>query len=87
MLNREKANELWQWLLTLEAEKFDLSEKLKRQKYDVSASPPRGSCANGFMKWNIFLVSFFFIKLSSATFFNNGVKVKSRNTLPFWVLN
>lgn len=77
MLNREKANELWQWLLTLEAEKFDLSEKLKRQKYDVSASPPRGSCANGFMKWNG----------SSATFFNNGVKVKSRNTLPFWVLN
>uniref|UniRef100_A0A671WY95 Troponin T2e, cardiac n=1 Tax=Sparus aurata TaxID=8175 RepID=A0A671WY95_SPAAU len=31
---KEKANELWQWLLTLEAEKFDLSEKLKRQKYD-----------------------------------------------------
>lgn len=33
---REKANELWQWLMGLEAEKFDLSEKLKRQKYDVS---------------------------------------------------
>lgn len=35
-LFREKANELWQWLMGLEAEKFDLSEKLKRQKYDVS---------------------------------------------------
>uniref|UniRef100_A0A3P8TAD4 Troponin T2e, cardiac n=1 Tax=Amphiprion percula TaxID=161767 RepID=A0A3P8TAD4_AMPPE len=32
---KEKANELWQWLMTLEAEKFDLSERLKRQKYDV----------------------------------------------------
>lgn len=36
LLNREKASDLWQWLLTLEAEKFDLTEKLKRQKYDVS---------------------------------------------------
>lgn len=33
---REKANELWQWLIELEADKFDFSEKLKRQKYDVS---------------------------------------------------
>ncbi|TMS05243.1 Troponin T, fast skeletal muscle isoform [Larimichthys crocea] len=33
---KEKASELWQWLMGLEAEKFDLSEKLKRQKYDVS---------------------------------------------------
>ncbi|RXN25729.1 non-muscle caldesmon-like isoform X1 [Labeo rohita] len=31
---KEKANELWQWMMQLEAEKFDLSEKLKRQKYD-----------------------------------------------------
>ncbi|CAK6949855.1 troponin T2e%2C cardiac isoform X3 [Scomber scombrus] len=31
---KEKVNEMWQWLLTLEAEKFDLSERLKRQKYD-----------------------------------------------------
>lgn len=37
LLQREKAGELWQWLMTLEAEKFDLSEQLKRQKYDVSA--------------------------------------------------
>lgn len=33
---REKANELWQRLTELEADKFDFSEKLKRQKYDVS---------------------------------------------------
>lgn len=34
---REKANELWQRLMELEADKFDFSEKLKRQKYDVSS--------------------------------------------------
>lgn len=39
LLSREKANELWQWLMTLEAEKFDLSEAPKRQKDDVSAMP------------------------------------------------
>ncbi|KAM6895769.1 troponin T2e, cardiac [Xenentodon cancila] len=33
---KEKANELWQWLMTLEAEKFDLTETLKRQKYDIN---------------------------------------------------
>ncbi|XP_038595188.1 troponin T2e, cardiac isoform X5 [Micropterus salmoides] len=33
---KEKANELWQWLMTLESEKFDLTEKLKRQKYDIN---------------------------------------------------
>lgn len=36
---RDKANELWQWLMALEAEKFDYTEKLKRQKYDVSSLP------------------------------------------------
>uniref|UniRef100_A0A3Q3H2S6 Troponin T2e, cardiac n=1 Tax=Labrus bergylta TaxID=56723 RepID=A0A3Q3H2S6_9LABR len=39
---KEKANELWQWLMTLEAEKFDLSEKLKKQKYDVSIPHAKG---------------------------------------------
>lgn len=34
--NREKASEMWQRMMELEAEKFDLSEKLKKQKYDVS---------------------------------------------------
>ncbi|KAL4612739.1 troponin T, cardiac muscle isoforms-like isoform X1 [Arapaima gigas] len=33
---KEKAGELWQWLMGLEAEKFDLGEKLKRQKYDIT---------------------------------------------------
>ncbi|TNN71696.1 Troponin T, cardiac muscle [Liparis tanakae] len=33
---KEKATEMWQWLMGLEGERFDLSEKLKRQKYDVS---------------------------------------------------
>ncbi|GAA6103211.1 troponin T2c, cardiac [Tachysurus ichikawai] len=32
----EKARDLWQWLQQLHAEKFDLSEKLKRQKYDIN---------------------------------------------------
>uniref|UniRef100_A0A667YFB8 Troponin T2e, cardiac n=1 Tax=Myripristis murdjan TaxID=586833 RepID=A0A667YFB8_9TELE len=38
---KEKANELWQWLMGLEAEKFDLSEKLKRQKYDMNVLQTR----------------------------------------------
>ncbi|XP_026166718.1 troponin T2d, cardiac isoform X2 [Mastacembelus armatus] len=33
---KEKASELWQRLMGLEAEKFDLSEKLRRQKYDIN---------------------------------------------------
>uniref|UniRef100_A0A3Q3WN68 Uncharacterized protein n=1 Tax=Mola mola TaxID=94237 RepID=A0A3Q3WN68_MOLML len=39
---KEKASELWLWLMELEAEKFDLGEKLKRQKYDVSHAKGRG---------------------------------------------
>ncbi|CAL9696901.1 unnamed protein product [Knipowitschia caucasica] len=33
---KEKANALWNSLMGLESEKFDLSEKLKRQKYDIN---------------------------------------------------
>ncbi|KAM4572714.1 troponin T2d, cardiac [Odontesthes bonariensis] len=33
---KEKASELWQLLMGLEAEKFDLGDKLKRQKYDIN---------------------------------------------------
>uniref|UniRef100_A0A3Q1J0D3 Uncharacterized protein n=1 Tax=Anabas testudineus TaxID=64144 RepID=A0A3Q1J0D3_ANATE len=33
---KEKAKELWQSLMSLESEKFDFSEKLKRQKYDIN---------------------------------------------------
>lgn len=39
-LCREKAKELWQSIYNLEAEKFDLQEKFKQQKYEVS-----GPCA------------------------------------------
>ncbi|TWW64850.1 troponin T2c, cardiac [Takifugu flavidus] len=31
----EKAQDLWRWLHQLHAEKFELAEKLKRQKYDI----------------------------------------------------
>ncbi|XP_059510652.1 troponin T, cardiac muscle isoforms-like [Stegostoma tigrinum] len=33
---KEKAQELADWLMQLEGEKFDLSEKLKRQKYEIN---------------------------------------------------
>uniref|UniRef100_A0A8C4WPZ9 Troponin T type 3a (skeletal, fast) n=1 Tax=Eptatretus burgeri TaxID=7764 RepID=A0A8C4WPZ9_EPTBU len=33
---KDKAKEMWEWLHQLESEKFDLQEKLKRQKYDIS---------------------------------------------------
>ncbi|XP_029317621.1 troponin T2e, cardiac isoform X3 [Cottoperca gobio] len=38
---KEKATELWQCLMALEAEKFDLSEKLKKQKYDINVFQTR----------------------------------------------
>uniref|UniRef100_A0A3Q2EH31 Troponin T, cardiac muscle isoforms-like n=1 Tax=Cyprinodon variegatus TaxID=28743 RepID=A0A3Q2EH31_CYPVA len=38
---KEKAKELWDSLRGLESEKFDLSEKLRRQKYDVSLDNQR----------------------------------------------
>lgn len=40
-LCREKAKELWQSIYDLEAEKFDLQEKFKQQKYEVSGCCPR----------------------------------------------
>ncbi|CAB1412345.1 unnamed protein product [Pleuronectes platessa] len=38
---KEKADELWHWLMTLEAEKYELTEKLKRQKYDINVLQTR----------------------------------------------
>ncbi|XP_035471258.2 troponin T2e, cardiac isoform X3 [Scophthalmus maximus] len=38
---KEKANELWHWLMTLEAEKYDLGEKLRRHKYDINVLQTR----------------------------------------------
>lgn len=40
-LRREKARELWQSIYDLEAEKFDLQEKFKQQKYEASSCRPR----------------------------------------------
>ncbi|XP_048409140.2 troponin T, cardiac muscle isoform X2 [Stegostoma tigrinum] len=34
---KEKGRELWKWLYQLEAEKFDLQEKMKQQKYELKA--------------------------------------------------
>ncbi|XP_029428072.1 troponin T, cardiac muscle isoform X3 [Rhinatrema bivittatum] len=33
---RDKAKELWQWIYELEAEKFDLQDKFKQQKYEIN---------------------------------------------------
>ncbi|XP_072886507.1 troponin T, cardiac muscle-like [Hemitrygon akajei] len=33
---KEKSKELWQWMYQLEAEKFDLQEKMKQQKYEIN---------------------------------------------------
>ena len=33
---RERAQEMWEWLYQLESDKFELTEKMKRQKYEVS---------------------------------------------------
>ncbi|XP_073430145.1 troponin T, fast skeletal muscle isoform X2 [Dendrobates tinctorius] len=33
---REKAKEFWDWLYQLESEKFEMGEKLKKQKYEIT---------------------------------------------------
>lgn len=38
---REKAQELWELIVKLETEKYDLEERQKRQDYDVSNAPHR----------------------------------------------
>lgn len=35
---KEKATELWEAIVKLETEKYDLEERMKRQEYDVSIS-------------------------------------------------
>uniref|UniRef100_A0A4W5RI05 Troponin T, slow skeletal muscle n=1 Tax=Hucho hucho TaxID=62062 RepID=A0A4W5RI05_9TELE len=32
---RERAKEMWEWIYQLESDKFDLTEKTRRQKYEV----------------------------------------------------
>uniref|UniRef100_A0A8C0EDI5 Troponin T2, cardiac type n=1 Tax=Bubo bubo TaxID=30461 RepID=A0A8C0EDI5_BUBBB len=50
---RDKAKELWQTIHDLEAEKFDLQEKFKRQKYEVSrvALQELALCVPGCSVW------------------------------------
>lgn len=36
LLIRQRAKEMWDCIHQLESEKFDLTEKMKRQKYEVS---------------------------------------------------
>uniref|UniRef100_A0A2K5Q2F3 Troponin T, cardiac muscle n=1 Tax=Cebus imitator TaxID=2715852 RepID=A0A2K5Q2F3_CEBIM len=43
---REKAKELWQSIYNLEAEKFDLQEKFKQQKYEVGRRASCFSCSS-----------------------------------------
>lgn len=44
---RAKAKELHDWIQQLESEKFDLMEKLRRQKYEVGAEQGRLECLGG----------------------------------------
>uniref|UniRef100_A0A8U8BKU8 Troponin T, slow skeletal muscle n=1 Tax=Geospiza parvula TaxID=87175 RepID=A0A8U8BKU8_GEOPR len=44
---RAKAEELHAWIQQLESEKFDLSEKLRRQRYEVGTPKPRKRPQNG----------------------------------------
>ncbi|XP_026858033.1 troponin T2c, cardiac isoform X4 [Electrophorus electricus] len=46
----EKARDLWQWLWQLHSEKFDLTEKLKMQKYEVNVLRNRVSDHQRFSK-------------------------------------
>uniref|UniRef100_A0A8C8E3N3 Troponin T2e, cardiac n=1 Tax=Oryzias sinensis TaxID=183150 RepID=A0A8C8E3N3_9TELE len=56
---KEKASDLWQWLWTLEAEKFDLTEELKRQKYDVSETITNQSQVGPVMLFYLTVLQFF----------------------------
>lgn len=37
-INRQRAQEMWNWIYQLESEKFDLLDQMKRQKYEVCKS-------------------------------------------------
>ncbi|XP_058245996.1 troponin T, slow skeletal muscle-like isoform X3 [Hemibagrus wyckioides] len=47
---RERAREMWEWIYQLESEKFDLIEKMKRQKYEMVVLLNRISHAQKFKK-------------------------------------
>ncbi|XP_028331526.1 troponin T, slow skeletal muscle-like [Gouania willdenowi] len=47
---REQAKEMWEWIYQLESEKFDLSEKMRRQKYEINVLLNRIQHAQKFKK-------------------------------------
>ncbi|XP_030610523.1 troponin T, slow skeletal muscle isoform X1 [Archocentrus centrarchus] len=47
---RERAKEMWEWIYHLESEKFDLTEKMKRQKYEINVLLNRIQHAQKFKK-------------------------------------
>ncbi|KAL7874865.1 hypothetical protein SRHO_G00058350 [Serrasalmus rhombeus] len=47
---RERAREMWEWIYQLESEKFDLMEKMRRQKYEIKVLLNRISHAQKFKK-------------------------------------
>ncbi|KAG7492103.1 hypothetical protein MATL_G00011130 [Megalops atlanticus] len=47
---RERAKEMWEWIYQLESEKFDLMEKMRRQKYEINVLLNRISHAQKFKK-------------------------------------
>ncbi|XP_053109913.1 troponin T, fast skeletal muscle isoform X6 [Hemicordylus capensis] len=47
---RDKAKELWDWLYSLETEKYEYLEKIKRQKYDILSLRCRVEALSKFSK-------------------------------------
>uniref|UniRef100_A0A096LQ23 Troponin T, slow skeletal muscle n=1 Tax=Poecilia formosa TaxID=48698 RepID=A0A096LQ23_POEFO len=47
---RERAKEMWEWIYQLESEKFDLTEKMKKQKYEINVLLNRIQHAQKFKK-------------------------------------
>ncbi|KAF4087534.1 hypothetical protein AMELA_G00071910 [Ameiurus melas] len=47
---REQAREMWEWIHQLESDKFDLNEKIRRQKYEIVVLLNRISHAQKFKK-------------------------------------
>ncbi|XP_039389761.1 troponin T, fast skeletal muscle isoform X11 [Mauremys reevesii] len=47
---RDKAKELWDWLYQLETEKYEFSEKMKSQKYEITSLRSRVQALSKFSK-------------------------------------
>lgn len=57
---KKKAAELWQQIVTLETEKYDLEERSKRQDYDVSFKRSMLFLNFFFCSWLFKFCDFFF---------------------------